>query len=255
MTMAGTTPGKLHPVAKWSLIIGPILVVVVNFLLPTNGFDPINPEDSGAFIAKLGADADLANVYIVLILLGIVLYTRAIIGLWQAAPAGPAKQRLTVGMLGAVAALSFWGVVLGLGFAEAAASESVVAATAAAGAGVAGMAEKAATATVIATTLHAGFFGVFQIATYVAYISLIPIGGGIAVSGIVRKEFGWLIIAIGVVTLIVTSVMPIKTENGIAAFGIIAAVWGLTFLVMGLQIMRQDMMESRASAASTESTE
>ena len=249
MSMTGTVNGKLNPVAKWSLVIGPILVVVFNFLLPTNGFEPVNPEETGAFIAKLGADAGLANVYIVLILLGIVLYTRGIIGLWQAAPAGPAKQRLTVGMLGAVAALSFWGVVLGLGFAEASASESVVDATAAAGAGVTGMAEKAASATVIATTLHAGFFGVYQIATYVAYISLIPIGGGLAVSGIVRKEFGWLITAIGVVTLILTSVMPIKTEAGNVTFGIVALVWGLTFLVMGLQIMRQEMNDSAGPAA------
>ncbi|MCI0874541.1 MAG: hypothetical protein J4N79_09745, partial [Chloroflexi bacterium] len=76
-----------------------------------------------------------------------------------------------------------------------------------------------------------------------------PLGGGIAVSGIVRKEFGWLIIAIGVVTLVLISVMPIKTEAGNVTFSIIALVWGVTFLVMGLQIMRQDMNESRASAS------
>ena len=52
--------------------------------------------------------------------------------------------------------------------------------------------------------------------------------------------------------LIVTSVMPIKTESGIVAFSIIALVWGVTFLVMGLQIMRQDMNGSTASIASTE---
>ena len=39
-----TTSGKLHPIAKWSLIIGPILVVVFNFLLPTNGVSPVDPE-------------------------------------------------------------------------------------------------------------------------------------------------------------------------------------------------------------------
>jgi len=50
-------------------------------------------------------------------------------------------------------------------------------------------------------------------------------------------------------------VMPIKTEEGIVAFGIAAAVWGLTFLIMGLQIMRQDMNESSSSTASVESSE
>ena len=89
----------------------------------------------------------------------------------------------------------------------------------------------------------------FQVTTFVAFIALIPLGGGIAVSGIVRKEFGWLIIAVGVVTVIVTSVMPVKTEAGSMAFGIIALVWGLTWVVMGLQIMRQDMNGSAASAS------
>ncbi|MCI0775789.1 MAG: hypothetical protein J4N97_08680 [Chloroflexi bacterium] len=250
MTMAGTTPGKLHPVAKWSLIIGPVLIVVFNFLMPVNGFSPIDPEDTGAYITALGADADIAQVYILIILLGVVLFTRGIIGLWQATPTGSvARQRLTVGLLGTVAALGLWGVVLGLGLAEASVAKNVVDATAAAGAGVAGMAEKAASATLIATTLHAGYFGVFQVTTFVAFIALIPLGGGIAVSGIVRKEFGWLIIAIGVVTVIVTSVMPVKTEAGSMAFGIIALVWGLTWVVMGLQIMRQDMNGSAASAS------
>ena len=250
MTMAGTGSGKLHPIAKWSLIIGPILIVVFNFLMPVNGFSPIDPEDSGTYIAKLGADADLAQLYIVLTLVGVVLFTRGIIGLWQATPADSvARQRLAVGTLGAVAALGLWGVTLGLGLAEASVAEKSNAALAAVVAsGGAPEAVTAATAAgTIARTLHAGFFGVFQVAALVAFISLIPIGGGIAVSGIVRKEFGWLIIAIGVVTVVLISIMPVKTEAGSMAFGIIAFVWGLTFLVMGLQIMRQDMNGSSAS--------
>lgn len=252
MTTAGTPTGKLHPVAKWALIIGPILVVVFNFLLPTNGIDPINPENSQEYIAELGDDADLAQIYIIVILAGIVLFTRAIIGLHLVAPEGAARQRLGIGMLGAVAALGLWGIVLGLGLAEASVARNVVDATAAAGAGVAGMAEKAASATLVATALHAAFFGVFQIAIYVAFVSLIPIGGGLAVSGIVRREFGWAIVAIGIVALVVVSVLPIKTEEGFAAFGIVSLVWGVVFLVMGLQIVRQDWNESTVSAESSE---
>ena len=254
MTMSGTAR-KMTPVAKWSLIIGPLLVVVFNFLLPTNGVSPIDPEDSAKYIATLGADADMAQIYTVVILLGIILYTRGIIGLWRAAPAGVARTRLGVGMLGSVAALSLWGVVLGMGLAEASVAGDVVDATAAAGAGVAGMAEKAASAGIIATTLHAAVYGMFQTSTYVAYISLIPIGGGLALSGIVRKEFGWLITAIGVITVVLTSIFPVKTEEGIMLFGIFAVIWGATFLVMGLQIMRQDMKDSSSSAASAESSE
>jgi len=54
---------------------------------------------------------------------------------------------------------------------------------------------------------------------------------------------------------VLTLVMPIKTEEGIAAFGIVPAVWDLTFLIVGLQILRQDMNESNSSIASVESSE
>ena len=230
--MADTPTGrKLHPVAKWSLIIGPILVVVFNFLLPTNGVSPVNPEDTATYIATLGADADLAKIYMVVILLGIILYTRAIIGLWAATAVNSvARARMGIGMLGGVAALSLWAIVIGLGLAEASGAEAAVGGSAAGSA--------------VATSMHAAFFGVYQTATYVAYISLIPLGGGLAVSGIVRKEFGWVIVAIGAVTVIVTSIMPVKTEEGIMFFGIMAVIWGVVFLAMGLQIMRQEMNSS-----------
>lgn len=246
MTMSGTSTGKLDPIAKWSLIIAPILVVVFNFLLPTNGASPVDPEDSAAYIAKLGADADIAQIYYIILLLGLILYTRAIIGLWRAAPEGESRQRLGVGMLGTTAALSLWAVVIGAGLAEASVGDKVVTATAAAGAGVAGAAESAASAGTVASAIHAMYFGIYQAATYVAFISLIPVGGGLAISGLVRKEFGWIISLIGLATVILTSIMPIKTEEGIMVFGILAVIWGVVFLVMGLMIARDEMNSSSA---------
>jgi hypothetical protein len=228
MTTADTPTGKLHPIAKWSLIIGPILVVVFNFLMPTAGMDP---GEVVPYLTDLGLDADIAQIYMVLILLGSILFTRAIIGLYQIAPANSvARQRLGIGMLGAVAALGFWGVALGLGLAEASAAETMVAGNA-----------KSAAAGAVGAAMHAGFFGVFQVAIYVSYIALIPIGGGIAVSGLVRKEFGWVITLLGVVAVILTSIMPVNTEEGSMVFGILATIWGVVFLAMGLMIMKQDM--------------
>ncbi|MDP6667133.1 MAG: hypothetical protein QF357_07000 [Dehalococcoidia bacterium] len=241
MTTPGIPTGKLDNIAKVSLVLAPILIVVFNFLLPTNGTSPIDPEDSGAYIAKLGGDADIAQIYYVLIAIGMILFTRAIIGLYRIAPEGASKQRLQIGMFGSVGALSLWAVLIGIGFAEASVAEKVVTATAGAQAGVEGAAAQAGNATLIASALHAAYFGIYQITTYVAFIMLIPIGGGLAISGIVRREFGWLITLIGVVTVVVTSVMQIKTEEGIVSFGIIAVVFGVVFLLMGLQILRQDM--------------
>jgi hypothetical protein len=241
MTTAGTPTGKLDVVAKWSLIIGPILVVIFNFLMPTNGIEPINPEDSDAYIKALGDDSGIVQVYAVIILLGIILYTRSLIGLWRIAPEGSARYRLGIGLLGSVSALALWGIVLGLTLAEASIADKLATATAGAQAGVAGAAESAGAATIIAKTIHAALFGVYQTATYVAYISLIPIGGGLAISGIVRKEFGWAISLIGFATIVLTSILPVKTEEGIMVFGIMAVIWGVAFLATGLQIARQDM--------------
>ena len=144
------------------------------------------------------------------------------------------------GLLGSVAALGLWGVALGLGLAEASVAAKVVAATAAAGAGVAGMAEAAASAGLVASTLHAAYFGVFQAATYVAFIAFIPVGAGLAVSGIVRREFGWAITAVGVATVVLISIMPVDTEAGSLVFGVIAVIWGVLFVAVGAQIMRQE---------------
>jgi len=144
MTTAGIPTGKLDTVAKLALIIGPILVVVFNFLLPQNGIEPIDPENSDKFIAALGKDAGIAQVYDIIILVGLILYTRRIISLWQTAPQGVAKYRLTIGVLGSVAALGIWSIVLGLGLTEASVADNVVTATAGAQASVPGAAEAAA---------------------------------------------------------------------------------------------------------------
>lgn len=243
MTTPGIPLGKLDPIAKVSLIIAPIIVVVANFLLPTNGVSPVDPEDSTTFIAKLGADADIAQIYMIAILLGMVLWTRAILGLWRIAPEGASKQRLGVGLIGATAALAMWGIVVGLGLAEASIAGKLIDAKAAvAASGGAPEAITAATnAGLVASTLHSAYLGVFQATASVAFLVLIPIGGGIAISGIVNKYFGWVLTLIGVATVILVQAMPVKTEEGITTFGIIAVIWGVVFLAMGLIIAREDM--------------
>lgn len=103
MTIAGSPTGKLDTIAKLS----PILVVVFNFLLPTNGIEPIDPENSDSFIAALGKDTGIAQVYQLIVLIGLILYTRGMIGLWRIAPEGVARYRLGIGLMGSVAALGF----------------------------------------------------------------------------------------------------------------------------------------------------
>lgn len=243
MTTAGMPARKLYIVAKWSLIIGPLLVVIFNFLSPQNGIEPLDPESSATYITKLGGDADIAQIYYVIILIGLILYTRAIVGLWRAAPEGAARYRLGIGMMGSVAALGMWGIMIGIGLAEASVgADYVKAGEAVVASGVAPAAITAATFTLtISTALHAAYFGIYQATTYLAFLVLIPVGGGIALSGIVRKEFGWAISLIGVVTVIITSVMPVKTEEGAMAFGVMALIWGVVFFAMGLMIMKNDM--------------
>ena len=41
--------------------------------------------------------------------------------------------------------------------------------------------------------------------------------------------------------LVITTVLQIRTEEGIQAFGIVAIIFGVVFLAMGLQIARQEM--------------
>jgi predicted Na+-dependent transporter len=46
---------------------------------------------------------------------------------------------------------------------------------------------------------------------------------------------------LGLAAIILTSIIPANTEAGAMVFGILAVIWGVVFLAMGLQIMRQDM--------------
>jgi hypothetical protein len=50
-----------------------------------------------------------------------------------------------------------------------------------------------------------------------------------------------VISVIGAATVILTFAFPVKTEEGIMIFGIFAVIWGLAFLVTGVQIACQDM--------------
>ena len=60
-------------------------------------------------------------------------------------------------------------------------------------------------------------------------------------SGIIRKEWGWAIALIGLTTVVLTSIFPVKTEEGVMIFGIMALIWGIVFAAMGLMIAKEDM--------------
>jgi hypothetical protein len=43
------------------------------------------------------------------------------------------------------------------------------------------------------------------------------------------------------VTVVLVSIFPVKTEEGVMIFGVMALIWGIAFLATALQIARQDM--------------
>ena len=231
---------RLGDFGKWSLIIAPILVVVFNFLIPTNGFAPADPASPGAYAAELGANASLANISFVLILVGLALYLVAILHLVGNAANETSAGWLKLGAAFTIASLPLWGISVAAGLAETSISEKLVTAQAAA---AAGSAEAAASAVSLGSVLgaaHGIWMSVQQVAMYVGFFGLIPIGLGLA-GDEKLKFYGWALALVGLVAIILGTIMPVDTETGNLVFGIMALIWGIVVLGIGVRKVMDDL--------------
>ena len=226
-TVANITE-RLGDFGKWSLIIAPILVVVFNFLIPTNGIAPADPSSPQAYAEALGANAPLANISFVLILLGLALYLVAIFHLVGNAANDTASGWLKLGAAFTIASVPLWGITIAAGLAETNISETLVAAGAEAqAAGQLGQ-------------IHGIWISVQQVAMYVGFFALIPIGLGLA-GDEKLKFYGWALALVGLVTIILGTIMPVKTETGQLVFGIMALIWGIVVLGIGVRKVMDDL--------------
>ena len=199
----------LDPIAKWSLILAPILFIVGGLLTADFG------SYKEGLVGDLVANGDTAKLGLTLGLIGIVLYVRSVIGLTRITPEdGNAQARMRVASAGAVALLAIQAVQTGLAM------------------GIAGG----------DATGAASFLGMQAAGTIVATLTLIPLAGGIAAGGLVSKYFGWVLLAVAVIGLVVTLIPATSTdtETGALVLGILQPIWAIVIIVIGILMFRSD---------------
>jgi len=205
--ITGAGRSGLDPVGKWSLILAPILFIVGGIMTA-----PFGSYHMG-LVQDIAEAGDTAKLGLTIGIIGVALYARAILGLTRITPeAGNAQARMRVASAGVIALLAIQAVQTGMAM------------------GIAGG----------DTSGAASFLGIQSAGTIVALLTVIPLAGGLAAGGLVSKYFGWVLLAVAVVGLIVTIGIGLDTETGGLVNSILQAIWGIVILVIGIIMINGD---------------
>jgi hypothetical protein len=205
--ITGAGRSGLDPVGKWSLILAPILFIVGGIMTA-----PFGSYHMG-LVQDIAEAGDTAKLGLTIGIIGVALYARAILGLTRITPeAGNAQARMRVASAGVIALLAIQTIQTGMAM------------------GIAGG----------DTSGAASFLGIQSAGTIVALLTVIPLAGGLAAGGLVSKYFGWVLLAVAVVGLIVTIGIGLDTETGGLVNGILQAIWGIVILVIGIIMINGD---------------
>ena len=205
--ITGAGRSGLDPVGKWSLILAPILFIVGGFMTADFG------SYHTGLVGDIAANGDTAKLGLTIGIIGVALYARAILGLTRITPeAGNAQARMRVASAGVIALLAIQAVQTGMAM------------------GIAGG----------DTSGAASFLGIQSAGTIVALLTVIPLAGGLAAGGLVSKYFGWVLLAVAVVGLIVTIGIGLDEEIGGLVNSILQAIWGIVILVIGIIMINGD---------------
>ena len=209
--ITGAGRSGLDAVAKWSLIIGPILFVISGAMVT------LDPADYGdKFVAAIATGGDTAKWGLVAGVIGITLYARGVMGLARITPeAGNAQARMRIAAAGVVAVLAVWTVQAGIGMA---------------------IAENPAAA----ASAGAVLLGVGGAGTILAFLTLIPFAGGIGSGGLVNKNIGWVLFAIAIIGLLAALIWGTNDETGSMILGILQLIWAVVTLVIGIMMFKGD---------------
>ena len=205
--ITGAGRSGLDPIAKWSLILAPIAFIVGGFMTADFG------SYHTGLVGDIAANGDTAKLGLTIGIIGVALYARAVLGLTRITPeTGNAQARMKVASAGVVALLAIQTIQTGMAM------------------GIAGG----------DTSIGGAFLGVQSAGTIVALLTVIPLAGGLAAGGLVSKYFGWVLLAVAVVGLIVTIGIGLDTETGGLVSSILQAIWGIVILVIGIMMINGD---------------
>jgi hypothetical protein len=201
----------LQRVGSAGFIIGAILLVIFNVLLPRAA----DPSSTQAVLQKWGGQEVLTQICALLLAVGIWAVMLGVAGVYRSISAGGAAWA-RLGFYGIVVGTAMWAVNFALTMAAAGAAANWLAAPAAG----------QATAYSVAASLYAASAAVETMSIIVFWLALVFLGIGMVLSTVYPRWMGWVGIVLGIAT--------------VAAVGIIEAFAGpsstleLTFMVLSL---------------------
>jgi hypothetical protein len=206
-----TSPGKhgLSPIAKWSLIISPILYMVGGILLTGGEFGLWGDKLVGA----ISAQGETAKLGAVLSVIAGALYVTALMGLTRITPQeNMAFARMQVATMGTAILTAIFIVWSGIAMAIAAGD----------------------------TGAGSLLVGIDAAAAILFFLVLIPLSGGFQRGGIVNKNLAWVVLAIGVLGFIASVVMGANDETGKMIISVLQGIHALVLLVIGIMLVKAE---------------
>ena len=221
----------LQKIGGLSFIVGSILLIVFNALLPR--FD--DPADLTQVIQKVadksGGFWEASHLLLAVGLWGLMI---GVVAVYRSLSAGSAAPWARIGFYGVVVGTTLWTIVLDLD-----------------GAGLGAVAERWQEATggeketllLVATSLREFETGLFSLTIMAYWLALVFLGIGMALSTLYPKWLSGAIIVIGA-ALVVVGVIFTFADNSKAldsVFGILAGVSTVWALLLGLWITRREI--------------
>lgn len=220
MAQQDTKGDVLQRIASVGFILGAILLIVFNVLYP-RADDPSNVQQ---VLAKLADNETLSQTVFLGLAVGIWSLMVGATGLHRSITDGAGAAWVSLGFYGVVVGTTLFTMWAAIGLAET-------------GAAVAGNAD-------VGATLYALALSNLYMFVVVYWLALVFLGIGIASSDVYPKWLGWILIPLGVATVVVSGVG--QALNGItqtsdlifAALATLTMIWAL---VIGGIILRRQM--------------
>jgi hypothetical protein len=217
----------LQRIASAGFIIGAVLLIVFNFLLP-RAADPSNTQD---LLTKWGGQKGLTQLCALLMAVGIWGVMMGTAGVYRSITAnGAAWARL--GFYGITVGTAIWSVTFGLVAATAALAADWLAASAASKAAAYG----------VAASLGNVNTSTFTMSILVFWLAIVFLGIGMARSGVYPKWLGWVGALLGAVTVVAVGIPQFfagETSNLQTLFAVLAILTTIWVLIVGIWVARK----------------
>lgn len=230
-TQTGIVKGDfLSKMAGISFIVGAVLLIVFNLLYPRVS----DPTDLQAYIQKVAdTRGGFWEIDHLLLAAGIWALMIGVAGIYRSITTGSAAVWARLGFYGVVVGTTLWSVTFALdGFGMAAAAGQWAKASAA---------DKATLFPAVSALGHL-VQGIFSMTIIVNWLALAFVGLGIALSTVYPRWLGWVLIILGVLTVVAVGVpqgITGITQTSQLLFTVLSLLTTLWALVIGIWMARK----------------